>query len=118
MPMSADLKLHTMNIQNIIRKGGTTFSLQGETPKRFLVSFPFFEQRLRAIDESVVYDYISKHLPYLLKDNCYLGIWKNGELWYLDISTSFEELITAAEVGRSFNQKAIFDTLLNEEVNL
>lgn len=116
--MSADLKLHTMNIQNIISNGGTTFSLQGETPKRFMVSFPFFEQRLRAIDEAAVYDFISKHLPYLLKDNCYFGCWKSGELWYLDISTSFEKLETALEVGKSFSQKAIFDNLSGLEIKL
>ena len=114
----SNAETHTMNIQKIISDGGTTISLQGETPKRFLVSFPFFETIHRHLSESIVHEYISKHLPYLLKDNCYLGIWKHGEVWYIDISTSFETLETASEVGVSFSQKAIFDTLLNKQIDL
>jgi hypothetical protein len=112
------LTTHDMNIQKIIDNGGTTISLQGQVPTGYLVSLPFFEECSKYISDALVHDYISRHLKHLLKDNMYLGIWKNEGTWYLDISTCVQTLATATEIGRVFNQKAIFDCILQEEIKL
>lgn len=107
-----------MNIEKIIADNGTTFSLSGETPKRYMVSFPFFEKTSRYIDEKVIYDFIAFNLPNLMKSNMFFGCWKNNGTWYLDISTSYDNLQTAVEVGKNYQQISIYDNLLQRELNL
>ena len=45
-----------------------------------------------------------------------VGLWKSGEVYYLDSNTSFDRLPTAIEYGRSQEQIAIFDLATGGEV--
>jgi hypothetical protein len=48
----------------------------------------------------------------------YVGLWVNDGKLYIDLSVQFNDRQVAMNVGREFNQKAIWDVALDKEIKL
>lgn len=57
----------------------------------------------------ILYTYITENKALLLKPENSLGIWKNGNQYYLDVTLTIPDVEQAKELGRKHNQIAIFD---------
>jgi len=51
-----------------------------------------------------------------LNNNSFLGYWKNEKLLYIDVNISTENQNEALILGKTFNQKAVFDYETKTEI--
>ena len=47
-----------------------------------------------------------------------LGFWIDNDILYVDISENIKDLETALELGKKYNQKAIWDNTNNTEITI
>jgi hypothetical protein len=79
----------------------------------YMVSIPGHEVKVPFVDVSirVVTEYIIQHGESLTNDQRYLGAWLDAGQVYFDVSVNFSDRDTALEMGRRWGQKAIWDVV-------
>lgn len=93
------------------REGVVSFS------RGYFVSKQGFEKRFKTLTFDEVQHFIAHHRLDEF-DGGYLGIWKDGDEWCLDISAWYPIWITASIIGRRNKQKVIWDCAAGKEIIL
>lgn len=105
-------------------RGGVSADLIGQAPPSggFMIGGEVAEVVIDASDftPATVLDFVSLHLPRLLKPGRYVGTWLNTDTGrvHVDISTWLAERQDAEALGRARGQIAIFDLGRSVEVRL
>ena len=102
-------------LEYALKHGGGTFSQTGpyEPETGFFVAVKGKEQRVLILDSLTVSIY---RLAHLTRENELLGLWFDGEEWFLDISEWFisEELARLVAINRE--QKTYWDCAKKEAI--
>ena len=109
------------------RDNGFTVRFKDEsTPERgFAVSLPGYERKLAALHPVHLGQYLVDLLPAWADlrqgehgDELCLGAWLDGNTWYLDLSIVVPSESYARDLGKRYNQLAIFDLAKREVITL
>lgn len=104
------------------RDGGLTYRMSDATfpASGWAVSRPGHEVVLPAgtdLTAATLTDYVRRNLPEVA-NHC-LGLWRAPEgAWYLDVTHVVESRNAAEQLGRQFNQRAIYCLDTGETVHL
>lgn len=91
--------------------GGVTISMTGAIPvSGYAISLRVFEQTIKTpLTKRDIQDYIFVNWDFLIKKGHYLGIWKDGDTVYLDVTEVTEDREFALQLGKLNRQKAIYN---------
>jgi hypothetical protein len=112
-------------LDEILAKGGATLTKTLEYAKidsGYLVSIPSQYAKVLTINDD--YDTMIKAVKDMTNeinvDGCgaYVGLWVNEGKLYVDLSVNFASLDTTLAVAKEFNQKAIWDVVLDKAIEL
>lgn len=110
-------------IDEINKNGGITYNLKGKEnlsgKKYYSVSiYPERSLITDKLDRNALADYIEQNIDLLSKADHQLGGWydkESGKL-YLDVAIAIKDRTKAIDLGKKYNQKAIFDLNKLEEI--
>lgn len=110
-----------MNARKILLQAkmnnGISINSEGTEPTQgYMVSIPGEETRVNILDIWTIETYIT--ILDQLNLYYYLGIWKEGKTWYLDISVNILDIKRAKQLGNEYNQKAVWDVVNKKEIYL
>ena len=104
------------------KNGGCSINLQGEEPTLgYMVSLNGMEQKLLNGGLNLrnqIEQYIRRNEKTLEMVGAYLGLWKDGNILYIDVSIQWYKLETALAVGKIHRQIAIYDVVNKKEIRL
>jgi hypothetical protein len=112
-------------LDEMMTKGGATLTKALEYAKikdGYLVSVPSRFAKVLTTDTD--YATILKAMQDISTEinvdglGAYVGLWVNDGKLYIDLSVQFNDRQVAMNVGREFNQKAIWDVALDKEIKL
>lgn len=111
-------------VQASMAEGGFTIeSFEGDEPnKGWMVAIPGHERVLEPdeVTETVLAEYLTENRDALLTPNAHWGGWfdrQTGQV-YLDVSILVDTETEATDLGREWNQKAVFNLETHEEKRL
>ena len=100
--------------------GGVTIGLNGVQPTTGFAFSPYHEAEFvvpaAEFSTDTVDQYVGAHMDQLSAPNNYLGVWKDGNEIYLDVSQVHEDRETAMKAAEQANQQAIFDLTNFQEI--
>lgn len=95
----------------LISQGGFTYSLNGETPKRYIIGTGHFFILMceREEFERKLLSFVFDNTKRLSSAGWFLGAWMDDDKIYFDVSFSNDSLEEAVELGSLHHQNAIYD---------
>ena len=112
-------------LDEIIARGGAslTKTLEYATiDSGYLVSVPSKYAKVLTINDD--YDMMIKSIEDMTNEinvdglGAYVGLWVNDGKLYIDLSIQFHSKGVAINIGRHFNQKAVWDVALDKAIEL
>lgn len=96
----------------LINGNGATYNFNSHAPTPttgYMVSIEGRENISSYMDKATVSAYVQANVAELIQEGKYLGGWKDGDQFYLDVSRHFTDLKEAKQFGKDNQQLAIFD---------
>jgi len=116
------MKSNLLKIVNLVNlNGGATYNLvTGElNPDHgYGVAVNGYEERVPFIDHDTLANYVLQHATILTNDSLFLGIWKDGNEYVLDVTQTIEDREEAIRVGIERGQLAVWDSANKDEIRL
>ena len=114
-------KITKKEYQTILENHGATLLKSGKNAN-YLTGYMVSIKDIKKIDitkttQSKQIDTINKNLK-LLKNNQNLGLWLDKNILYIDISKNIKTKQHAENLGRKYNQIAIWDIVNNKNIYL
>lgn len=116
------MKTNLLKIVNLVNlNGGATYNLvTGETnpDHGYGVAVNGYELRVPFIDNDTLAAYALEHAAILTNEDLFLGIWKDGNEYVIDVTQGIEDKETALITGILRGQLAIWDSANKDEIRL
>lgn len=107
-------------LKEVIKKGGATLDKELQpiqTKKGYMYSLAGAEKTFQLNDTDNIIKIIKEYQK-TLKNNCYIGLWIDNNLLYVDISKLESNKTRALQLAEDNMQLAIYDLAKNESIYL
>jgi len=113
-----------MSLQHAVitaeQNGGVSYNLQNghmNPDTGYMVSVQGKERQSPTLTYHNVLGYVNENTD-TLSSHSYLGLWKDEDIWYMDVSFCFDGLEEALNEAEKNNQKAIYDNANKKTIYL